>query len=598
HLELVENCRDLSSTGTLFSEINFTSTAGGSRLLRRAILKPLAIKEEIAKRLNLVELLVENKDLRELLQERLRELPDLERIATRIELKAVTPAELGSVRDGLKAALKIKERLTDMPCKNPPQMLIDISEGLSIPQECLNLLSSSLVDTPPYSLSDGSIFREGYNAELDRLRKIGREGKGWFASYETAERNRTGIASLKVKYNSVFGYFIEVSKANLAKVPQDYIRKQTMANAERFFTRELKEREDEVLGAESRRIDLEKDLFTQLKESILPFASSLRSIGNRLSLLDLTVSLAECSCRKGWVKPRITDSNTLNIKNGYHPVIASSMGSEFVPNSLVMTPDDGIISVLTGPNMGGKSTFLRQNALIVILAQMGSYVPAESAEIGIVDKIFTRIGASDNLLEGESTFMVEMKEVAHILAKATPRSFLLIDELGRGTATEDGLAIAQSVIEWIAEHLSCRTLFATHFHDLTELETSYPFVSNLSVGCLDRDGQIIFTHKVNKTPADRSYGVEVAKLAGLPQEIISRAEELIASYCELKRPHGIVQNNSRQLSFFRSDFQAPRIPADYTELKLLKEKIQKVDPMNMTPLEAISFLAKLRDNLL
>ncbi|MCB0311528.1 MAG: DNA mismatch repair protein MutS, partial [Bdellovibrionales bacterium] len=454
-----------------------------------------------------------------------------------------------------------------------------------------DLLSASLSENPPAFTHELGVFREGFNAELDRLRKLRAEGRGWIVKFEKEQREATSIPSLKVKFNNVLGYFIEVTKTHLSKVPEHYIRRQTTTNAERFVTDALKSHEQELNSAEQNQRDLELRLFQELSESLRSYTIDLRRLSTNLCCLDVVSALSQTSDQEGFVRPQLDASRDLEINDGYHPVVSKLLEGKFVPNSLQLAQNGSALAIVTGPNMGGKSTFLRQAALIVIMAQIGCFVPARQARIGLVDKIFARIGASDDLAEGDSTFMVEMREVSHIISNASGRSLLLVDEVGRGTATTDGIAIAQALLEWLATKLKARTLFATHFHELTELSEEFPIITNLSVGAVDQDGEVLFTHEICKGAASRSYGIEVARLAGLPGGLLERARELLLSHISdfpvLESARN--RSSSQQLSFFDQHSPAA-LPDDYQALKEISKALAEFDCDNSTPLEAMNFL--------
>ncbi len=574
-LELVQNQKDGSKRSTLYFVLDRTVTPSGSRMLRQWILNPLVDLKSIYERQQVVTFFKDHAALRGKLKETLRTITDLERIAARTEALATTPRELGALRDSLAKIPSIVEMLST--AKETPA-LERIMRGVVISESLCSRLEEALVDNPAMVLNEGGIIKVGFNAELDRLRGLKERGKSWIVELEASERSRTGINSLKIKYNSVFGYFIEVTAANLSKVPENYIRKQTTVNSERFITEELKKYEDDVLGAESRQIELEKRLYEDLRAAVLPFTAELRIVGARLAELDIYIGLAELAADEGYVLPQVDESERLFIEAGKHPLLAQSLHSDFVPNTTEM--GDKNFLIITGPNMGGKSTFLKQTALIVIMAQLGSFVPAQKAEIGVVDKIFARIGASDDISEGESTFMVEMHEASHIISGATKRSLILIDEIGRGTATADGLAIAQAILEWIVLKIKSRTLFATHFHDLTTLEKQYQTIKNLSVGSVERGEDVIFTHHINIGAASKSYGIQVAKLAGLPQPLIERAKEVLLA------DSSAVKDRSSQLSLFEVPFKREITePQDYRRLKDLEREIKQLDLNALAPLE-------------
>ncbi len=609
NLELVKNMKEGGTSATLFSVLDYTQTAPGSRALYHAILHPLVSLIPIHERLATVRYFKTENALREDLGIQLKYIADIERIATRVELKSVTPRELGALRDSLIALPKIGEKLRASISENQDGInsqnrIASISEGITTKGDLSAILDRALVEVPPLSSHDGDIVRDGYHEEVDRLREIKKKGREWISELEGLERNATGISSLKIKYNSVIGFFFEITKANAAKVPPHYIRRQSTATGDRFTTPELQHREEEVMGAEGKLCALERKLFEDLRSEVFHHVEALRKVSRSVGELDMLLSLAEAADREDFVEPRVNESNELSIRGGRHPVLAKILHGSFIPNSLRMAQDSNRCLIITGPNMGGKSTYLRQAAVLVIMAQMGSFVPAESATIGIVDRIFARIGASDNMAEGESTFMVEMREASHILANATARSLLLIDEIGRGTATADGLAIARSILEWLVTERGCRTLFATHYHELTSLDKVFPTVGNLSVGSTDVDGEVVFTHQILSGPASRSYGLEVARLAGLPRDLIEQARGYLSEYeRDTPRQDSAAQERS-QLSFFASSPSRTKEkivvekiinPPDYAVLKGLKERIQAISPDDTSPRSALNLLVELSD---
>lgn len=584
NLELVRNLRDGSSRGTLLEYLDATRTRPGKRLLYRWLLAPLAQRAPIEERLAIVGFLKEQGQLRERMGKLLDAVPDLERIAARLELGVAAPAELGALREGLSAAGEIAQILDQ--CTNNsdfPAPLGCLRELITVPVECMQILTRALVESPPLSVREGGIFREGYSTELDALRSARKEGLHWLTELESQERQRSGIGSLKVRYNGVLGYFFEITKANLSKVPADFVRRQSTAQADRFTNEALSALEEKVLGAEDRQLRLESSLFTELRGQVQPFAGELRRLCEVLAQLDCLRSFAQRADEESLVCPEIVDATELEIRQGRHPVLARTLRLAFVPNSLSMSAEGVRFWVLTGPNMGGKSTFLRQTALIVLLAQIGCYVPAEAARIGVVDRIFARLGASDNIAEGESTFMVEMREAAQILSLASPHSLLLIDEIGRGTATSDGLAIAQAIVEWITLKIGSRTLFATHFYELTALEALLPGVGNLSVGSVETKDGVLFTHEIHRGAADRSYGIEVARLAGVPAAILERARSL-------QRGPAVHLQREVQLDIFKDT------PVETPHPVL--EQLRSIDVMRTSPLEGLALLEKLQRQLL
>ena len=593
NLELVQNLKDYSSEATLFDFLNFTVTLGGERLLRHSVLNPLIELPLIQQRQELLAECVSAFTLRGEIQKELKYISDLERIAARSELLAILPKEVMALRDSLNAASEIKKRLDSAIAGKQfkSKLFREISANLQVPADLIELLMNAIMDNPEVTLNQGGIIRDAYNAELDTLREIKNKGSSWIAELEASERVRTGINSLKIKYNNVIGYFIEITAANSAKAPDDFIRKQTTANTERFTTHELRAREKDLLGAESKLIELERKLFEELRQTLKTFVSEIRKIADALSKLDMFLAFAECSEKYDLIKPEVNESCELQIEDGKHPVLLKILKDSFVPTTLKIRREGKNFLIITGPNMGGKSTYLRQAALISVLAQIGANVPAKSATVGIVDKIFARLGASDNQREGESTFMVEMREASHIIANATAKSLLLIDEIGRGTATADGLSIAQAILEWVVEKINCRTLFATHFHELTGLEETLDSIANYSVGSYEKDGDVIFTHNIIEGPASSSYGLEVAKLAGLPAGLLSRAKNILLSHAYNA---AATKPQTNQLSFFEALKPDDKVEdEELLKLEGLKKKLLELDLNSITPLESLNLLSKL-----
>ncbi|UCF36821.1 MAG: DNA mismatch repair protein MutS [Acidobacteriota bacterium] len=521
NLELVQGI-DGNRKWTLLATLDMTKTGMGARLLRRWLLRPSLDLAEINERLDAVDELTKSVMGMSRLGGILNDIYDLERLLSRVTMEKANARDLLSLRESLRSLPRLDEALAAYETSG-------LSPRIDHLEDVLDLLDRSIADDPPVTLNEGRIMRSGYNAELDELREISRSGKSFIARLESQERDRTGIPSLKVKFNRVFGYFIEVSKTRLDAVPEDYIRKQTLASSERFITPELKEYEDKVLGAEERIIALERELFVAVRSAVADQAGRIQQVARVIATLDVLLAFAETAQRHRYVRPQLDESTILRIQGGRHPVLELQGNDPFVPNDLLTDADHEQMLILTGPNMGGKSTYLRQNALIVIMAQAGSFVPAAEAQVGLVDRIFTRVGASDNLARGRSTFMVEMIETAKILNTATRRSFILLDEVGRGTATFDGLSIAWSVAEYLVNEESrrARTLFATHYQELTKLEELYDSVRNYCVTVREGGKDIIFFHRVMPGIANKSYGIEVARLAGVPQAVIERAREVL-----------------------------------------------------------------------
>ncbi len=601
NLELVRNLRDGSVRGTLLETLDLTHTPGGGRMLRQWIVSPLRSAAAILARQQAAETLRSEVESRAAIRKELALIPDLERVAVRTELGIVSPRELGALRDALAAVPRIRALLEKDGLARASALIGELAKSLSVPAKASAALTRTLVDVPPLASREGGIIREGVDAELDRLRGIKQTGRSWIAELEADERKRSGINSLKIRFNNVLGFFIEITQANVNKVPANYIRRQSTVNAERFTTVELKEREAEVMGAETRQVELERALFEALRKEILPEVPAFRRLAETLSALDVLSSFAEVADREGYIRPEVDESRELFIEKGKHPVLARSLQGRFVPNTLEMPEAGPFCYLLTGPNMGGKSTYLRQAALLVVMTQIGSFIPAARARVGVVDRIFARLGASDNLLEGESTFMVEMREASHILARAGERSLLVIDEIGRGTATLDGLAVAQAILEWIVTEIRARTLFATHYHELTGLADSLEGLGNLSVGSIDRGEDVVFTHEICSGAASKSYGLEVAKLAGLPQHLLERARELLT---QNEQTHAATPKKSTKKAALRavpqlSLFERPRTapPADYAAVKAAAEQLKTADVDNLTPMQALGLISKLRAEL-
>ena len=568
---------------TLLSVLDRTTTAMGSRLLRDWLVRPLIHRDAIQARLDGVAELKEQVPHRVKIRTTLRTVQDIARLSSRVTLGVAGPRELLALKLSLSALPELYDQLK-------PFHSILLAERRAAWDDCRDLyelIEKAIDPDAPLSLRDGGLIRPGYHPEVDELRKARTEGKNWIAALEATERERTGIDSLKIRYNHVFGYYVEITKANLAKVPAHYIRKQTLANAERFMTTELKELEERVTGAEGKLVALEEDLFVQLRERIAKDVPRLQAMAQSLAIIDVLASLAETAALNSYVKPTIDESGSLHIHEGRHPVVEHlSSDLTFVPNDTVLDEDSNRLIILTGPNMAGKSTYLRQVALIVLLTQIGSFVPATEAHIGLVDRIFTRVGASDNLTAGQSTFMVEMIESAQILNCATKRSLILLDEIGRGTSTYDGLSIAWAIAEFIhdRQHLGARTLFATHYHEMTQLESLREGIRNYRVAVQERDGDVVFLRKIVPGGADRSYGIHVAKLAGLPASVLDRAQEVLMT---LEQPEA--RTEASRISHEQEDSRAS-LPRPHP----LIDEVRQIDLFTMTPLDALNRLAQLQ----
>ncbi|GAB4405622.1 MAG: DNA mismatch repair protein MutS [Thermodesulfovibrionales bacterium] len=525
NLELIRNIRG-GIEGSLLNVLDETLTPMGGRYLRNAILRPLIDIDEIRNRLGAVECLLNDYELVETLRNNLRKIQDIERLASKAGTRTATPRDLIAIKNSLSCLPAIKKALIS----SQNQYIRSTGEEISDLSGLKEDIEASIVDNPPLSIRDGGIIRDGYSRDVDELRRISTSGKDFIAELEQKERQKTGISSLKVGYNRIFGYYIEVTKPNLDLVPDHYTRKQTLVNGERFITQELKEYESKVLGSEEQLKNLEYQLFQEILDKVQNESSHLISSGNALAKADFLISLAVVARRHNYTRPAIDDSTAIEITDGRHPVLERLSPEQFIPNSASIDSETDRLLIITGPNMAGKSTYMRQIALIVLMAQIGSFVPAAEARIGIVDRIFTRIGASDFISEGQSTFMVEMIETANILNNASARSLIILDEIGRGTSTFDGISIAWAVAEYIAGGIKARTLFATHYNELTELSFTLDGVKNYNVSVKEWGDEIIFMRKIVPGPADKSYGIQVARLAGLPDDVVGRAKEVLTNF--------------------------------------------------------------------
>jgi DNA mismatch repair protein MutS len=573
NLELTETLRG-SAKGSLLKVLDRTVTPMGARLLRTWIGQPLLDITRLNSRLDAVEALYENGKLRAELSTRLRDISDVERLATRLLAGRVTPRELLALAAGLRLIPEIRAQLLNMP---PLEALYD---RLDTCDEAAYLIEDTLADDPPATLNNAGTIRQGVSVELDGVYQASREARDYIANLEEVEKTRTGLKTLKVGYNKVFGYYIEISRGMSDKAPAEYIRKQTLVNAERFITPEMKHYENIVLNAEEQILEIERRLYDDLLKQLQKHCSRLLKTARAVAHLDAFLSLAEVAAREGYVRPILSEADSLNIRDGRHPVVEQSLrGERFIPNDCYFDPQQRI-HLVTGPNMAGKSTMLRQVALIVLMAQIGSFVPADEAEIGLVDRIFTRVGAQDEIHAGQSTFMVEMVETANILAHATPRSLVILDEIGRGTSTYDGMAIARAVIEYLhnSPGLNCKTLFATHYHELTELEDILPRVVNYSMAVTEDGDHVIFLHRVVPGRADRSYGIHVAQLAGVPKAVVNRAKEIL-----------------EELEAQGSNFGVqPEAPTQDNHQHPAIEALKKVKIEHMSPIDAMTKLYELQ----
>ena len=594
NLELLPNSKNNNVGGTLFDVLNKTKTSMGARMFKKWLLKPLTDKNAIESRLLKVDSFIKDALLLAEIRDTLKGISDLERILGKVSLGSRNPRDLQGLNNGLLKVPELKSILENSG-------LSEMASTLKPIEELTNLLTSNLNDDLPPAISDGGVIKEGINEELDGLRAILKDGKSWMEDFEEKERQATGIKTLKVGKNSVFGYYIEISKGQTNLAPERYIRKQTITNSERYITAELKDYENKVFTANEKILAIEKDIYEALVAKVLEFNALIKENANAIAEIDVISSLAQLASDTDFCRPTITDKNELIIKAGRHPVVEKFLSSgEFQPNNLTLD-DKHLQAIITGPNMAGKSTYLRQAALIVLMAQIGSYVPAKSAEIGVVDRIFTRVGASDNLLRGQSTFMVEMMETSAILKNATKKSLLIVDEIGRGTSTFDGLSLAWSILEYINMHLGARTLFATHYHELTDLDTIHEGIFNLNVGVNhdEKTGNMVFLHEIQEGPASKSYGIEVARLAGLPVDVVNRAKEILF---ELeKSENDEVTRVTRPVKKSTKKEKANYVEEKPMQLSLfapnneLLEAVKSIDLYNTTPLQAMSILAHLKE---
>ena len=560
----------------------------GGRLIRRFIKEPLKDSAAINKRLDAVETLVDLPVNRANIVSSLKHVYDFERLTARIASMRANGKDLIALKTTLRELPSIKDELCNI---NAP-LLNEIYSSLDDFSELEDLIENSIVEEPPFTITDGDLIKPGYSEELDSLKLSIKDAKEWITGLETREKERTGIKNLKVGFNKVFGYYIDISKSNLPLVPDDYIRKQTLVNNERYITPELKEKESLVLSAEAKINNIEYEIFKEVRASIEPYFARLQRASASVALLDVLTSLADVASRYGYVKPIVDDSSVIDIKEGRHPAVEQMIGEGlFVSNSTLLDTVSRSMLIITGPNMSGKSTYMRQTAIIVLMAQIGSFVPCEHAHIGAVDRVFTRIGASDNLSHGQSTFYIEMSELANILRNATERSLIILDEIGRGTSTFDGLSIAWATIEFLSKPGNCiRTMFATHYHELTVLESKYANVKNLSVAVSEQGSDIVFLHKISEQPASKSYGIHVAKIAGVPSEIRKKAASKLR---ELESGSSSSPLSSDQISFFGQSIVAD----DENEYEEIIDEIKDINLNNITPMEAMLKLKEIQDKV-
>ena len=637
NLEITRNLRDGGKKDTLYDVLDFTKTAMGSRLLRKWLEYPLLNPKKINDRLDAVANLVSNFSLRNNLREQLKEIYDFERLLTRMEVGTANARDMNALKSSLYVLPAIKKSLSKATAK----LLANIHQKISTYDDLVVLIDKAIVEDPSFSIREGGFIKDGYNQELDEYRNIAKNSKRLLQQMEEDEKNKTGIKSLKIGYNKVFGYYIEVRHSSTEMVPENYIRKQTLANAERYITPELKEFETKILGAQEKIVQLEYNLFTELRDILKTQISSIQNTAHEIAILDVLVSLAQAGDEYNYIRPKLLDDGTIHIKDGRHPLVERILNRDlFVPNDTHLDNAQNEIMIITGPNMAGKSTYMRQSALLTLMTQVGSFIPAREASISPVDKIFTRIGASDDLVSGQSTFMVEMNEVSHILKYATNKSLVILDEIGRGTSTYDGMSIARAVIEHIRDHIGAKTLFATHYHELTDLEDDV-HVKNYCIAVKEKGSDVTFLRRIIRGSADKSYGIHVAKLAGLPQEVVKRAETILIDLentaptkektiiskdisdennidTTLKQDTAITNDTSQEVNYLQDnqedtktvDYQekTPTLTANSTKkLKFMQvaemptlfgvsisTQLKELDLMSMTPLDAMNKLYELQ----
>lgn len=637
NLEITRNLRDGGKKDTLYDVLDFTKTAMGSRLLRKWLEYPLLSPKKINDRLDAVANLVSDFSLRNNLREQLKEIYDFERLLTRMEVGTANARDMNALKSSLYVLPAIKKSLAKATAK----LLANIHQKISTYDDLVVLIDKAIVEDPSFSIREGGFIKDGYNQELDEYRNIAKNSKRLLQQMEEDEKNKTGIKSLKIGYNKVFGYYIEVRHSSTEMVPENYIRKQTLANAERYITPELKEFETKILGAQEKIVQLEYNLFTELRDILKTKISSIQNTAHEIAILDVLVSLAQAGDEYNYIRPKLLDDGTIHIKDGRHPLVERILNRDlFVPNDTHLDNAQNEIMIITGPNMAGKSTYMRQSALLTLMTQVGSFIPAREASISPVDKIFTRIGASDDLVSGQSTFMVEMNEVSHILKYATNKSLVILDEIGRGTSTYDGMSIARAVIEHIRDHIGAKTLFATHYHELTDLEDDV-HVKNYCIAVKEKGSDVTFLRRIIRGSADKSYGIHVAKLAGLPQEVVKRAETILIDLentaptkektiiskdisdennidTTIKQDIAITNDTSQEVNYLQdnqndtetADYQekTPTLTANSTKkLKFMQvaemptlfgvsisTQLKELDLMSMTPLDAMNKLYELQ----
>ena len=602
NLELCETLREKQKRGSLLWVLDKTKTAMGARALRKQIEQPLIDKDTVLKRLDAVEEFKRNAISREEIREYLSPVYDLERLVTKITYQSANPRDLMAFKNSLSMLPHIKYILSEMEC----ELLKDLYDSLDPLEDLCSMIETAIKEDPPIAMKEGGIIRDGYNDDVDRLRSAKSDGKEWLAKLEEEEREKTGIKNLRIKYNKVFGYYLEVTNSFKNMVPDYYIRKQTLSNAERYIIPELKELEDTILGAEDKLYALEYQLYSEVRDAIAKEVVRIQETAKSVAMIDAFASLALVAEQNNYVRPKINDKGIIDIKDGRHPVVEKMIPHDmFITNDTYLNDRKKRISIITGPNMAGKSTYMRQTALIVLMAQIGSFVPASSANIGLVDRIFTRVGASDDLASGQSTFMVEMTEVANILRNATNKSLLILDEIGRGTSTFDGLSIAWAVIEHISNSklLGAKTLFATHYHELTELEGKIDNVNNYCIAVKEKGDDIIFLRKIVKGGADKSYGIQVAHLAGVPESVTNRAKEIVEELV-----HADITTRIKDIAAHSAEPKVKTKKYDEVDLAQMSlfdtvkdddviEEIKNMNVSNMTPIDALNTLYQLQNKL-
>ena len=603
-LELTESLRTGEKRGSLLWVLDKTRTAMGARTLRKFVEQPLIDKNEINRRLDAVEELKEQAISREEIREYLSPVYDLERLITKITYGSANPRDLTAFKSSLEMLPPIRYILEEMKAS----LLQEIYEDLDALEDLCDLVTKAIREEPPIAMKEGNIIRDGYNEEVDKLRRAKSDGKDWLAKLENDEREKTGIKNLKIKYNKVFGYYLEVTNSYKDLVPDYYTRKQTLANAERYITPELKELEDMILGAEDKLYALEYELYSEVRETIAAQVERIQKTAKAVAGLDVFTSLALVAERNHYVRPKINEKGIIDIKEGRHPVVEKMIPNDmFISNDTYLDDKKNRISIITGPNMAGKSTYMRQTALIALMAQVGCFVPAQSANIGLSDRIFTRVGASDDLASGQSTFMVEMTEVANILRNATSKSLLILDEIGRGTSTFDGLSIAWAVVEYISDSklLGAKTLFATHYHELTELEGKIENVNNYCIAVKEKGDDIVFLRKIVKGGADKSYGIQVAKLAGVPDLVINRAKEIVEELSDEDITSRVSEIAAREHTAKKKGRSKKYDEVDIAQMSLFDtvkdddvlNELKEIDVTNLTPIDALNTLYRLQNKL-